>query len=145
MKMEPPLKKHMCYYCMPYPSGSAPFVVKSHDRYAIYFQRRTLVGPPLDLHHKASTELTTLSTYSTHLSTCGQTPSCSFSHSIPANTAIYQCAFAVVFVISVPLLKERVTLLKVSQLQTLPITNMALLKFSISVQRVYLSLDHVTS
>ena len=34
-------------------------------------------------------------------------------YSIPANTAIYQSASAVVFVLSVPLLKERVTLTKV--------------------------------
>ena len=33
--------------------------------------------------------------------------------SIPANTAIYQSASAIVFVLSVPLLKERVTLTKV--------------------------------
>lgn len=35
-------------------------------------------------------------------------------HSIPANTAIYQSAAAFVFIISVPLLKERVTLVKAS-------------------------------
>ncbi|XP_064384579.1 uncharacterized protein LOC135333537 isoform X2 [Halichondria panicea] len=32
---------------------------------------------------------------------------------VPANTAIFQCAAAVVFIISVPLLKERVTVLKI--------------------------------
>ena len=34
-------------------------------------------------------------------------------YSIPANTAIYQSAAAFVFIISVPLLRERVTLIKV--------------------------------
>ena len=33
--------------------------------------------------------------------------------SVPANTAIYQSAAAFVFIISVPLLKERITLVKV--------------------------------
>ena len=28
-------------------SLARPFIVKSHVRYAIYFQRHTLVGPPL--------------------------------------------------------------------------------------------------
>ena len=41
-------------------------------------------------------------------------------YSIPSNTAIYQSAAAFVFVISVPLLKERVTLMKVSRTPSLP-------------------------
>ena len=44
---------------------------------------------------------TTPSTHSTH------------PHSIPSNTAIYQSVSAIVFIISVPVLKERVTVLKV--------------------------------
>ena len=36
------------------------------------------------------------------------------SCSIPANTAVYQSAAAFVFIISIPLLRERVTLIKVS-------------------------------
>ncbi len=45
-------------------------------------------------------------------------PHCTHStqhpHSIPSNTAIYQSVSAIVFIISVPILKERVTVLKVS-------------------------------